>query len=151
MTKSKLVLPWTDSITMNGSTNETDSVESLRQRISEMENLLHANRMLCNILDPIELYSTIAGLVREQLKVSTLCVFVYHHDIEKFESVYSHGLNDLVFTFNKNDGPLWEKILCKRLPFYPYHRNIHAAKRIPYEFELSFFLMPYKNHPNFQT
>ncbi len=76
MTKSKLVLPYTETMPMNGSTKETDSVESLRQRISEMENLLHVNRMLCNILDPIELYSTIAGLVREQLKVSTLCVFV---------------------------------------------------------------------------
>jgi len=136
MTKSKLVLPWTESITMNGSTNETDSVESLRQRISEMENLLHANRMLCNILDPIELYSTIAGLVREQLKVSTLCVFVYHHDIEKFESVYSHGLNDLVFTFNKNDGPLWEKILQKE----PFPVNDTSGNPIFKEFSENYTL-----------
>ena len=101
---------------MNGSTRETDTVESLKKRISEMENLLHANRMLCNILDPMELNSTIAGLVREQLKVSTLCIFDYHPDTEKFELVYSHGLDNLGLTFNKNDGPLWQKILQKE-PF----------------------------------
>ena len=44
---------------MNVSAKETDSIENLRQRVSEMENLLNANQMLCNILDPMELYSTI--------------------------------------------------------------------------------------------
>ncbi|MGD9231786.1 MAG: hypothetical protein PVJ20_13300 [Desulfobacterales bacterium] len=48
---------------MNGLTRETDTVESLKKRITDMENLLHADRMLCNILDPMELYSTIAGLI----------------------------------------------------------------------------------------
>jgi diguanylate cyclase (GGDEF)-like protein len=100
---------------MNESTRETDTVESLKKRIFQMENLLHANQMLCNIIDPMELYSIIAELIREQLKVSTLCVFDYHPDIEKFELVYSHGLNDLGLTFNKNDGPLWQKILQKEL------------------------------------
>ncbi len=57
---------------MNGSTKETDSIEYLRQRVFEMENLLNANQMLCNILDPVELYSTIGNLVKEQLKVSTI-------------------------------------------------------------------------------
>ncbi|MEA1946561.1 MAG: hypothetical protein U9N83_04575 [Thermodesulfobacteriota bacterium] len=74
---------------MNGSTRKTDTVESLKKRISEMGNLLHVNRMLCNILDPMELYSTIAGLIREQLKVSTLSIFDYHPDTEKFKLVYS--------------------------------------------------------------
>lgn len=101
---------------MNESMRETDTVESLKKRISEMENLLHANQMLCNILDPMELYSIIAGLVRKQLKVSTICIFDYHPDIEKFELVYSHGLNDLGLTFDKNEGPLWQKILQKE-PF----------------------------------
>ncbi|MGD8549514.1 MAG: hypothetical protein PVJ45_07830, partial [Desulfobacterales bacterium] len=101
---------------MNGLTRETDTVESLKKRITDMENLLHADRMLCNILDPMELYSTIAGLIREQLKVSTICIFNYHPDIEKFELVYSHGLNNLNLTFNKYDGSLWQEILQKK-PF----------------------------------
>ena len=44
---------------MNESVKKTDSIESLRQRVSEMENLLNANQMLCDVLDPVELYSTI--------------------------------------------------------------------------------------------
>jgi len=101
---------------MNGSTKKTDSVENLSQRVSEMENLLNANQMLCNILDPVELYSTIGKLVKEQLKVSTIGIFVYYHDFENFELVFSHGLNDLAFKFDKNKGPLWQKILQKE-PF----------------------------------
>ena len=101
---------------MNTLTRETDTVESLKKRITDMENLLHADRMLCNILDSMELYSTIAGLIREQLKVSTICIFNYHPDIEKFELVYSHGLNNLNLTFNKYDGSLWQEILQKK-PF----------------------------------
>jgi hypothetical protein len=57
---------------MNVSVKETDSIENLRHRVSEMENLLNANQMLCNILDPMELYSTIGNLVKEQLKVKSL-------------------------------------------------------------------------------
>lgn len=101
---------------MNVSVKETDSIENLRHRVSEMENLLNANQMLCNILDPMELYSTIGNLVKEQLKVSTLGIFVYQHDFENFELVFSHGLNDLAFRFDKNKGPLWQKILQKE-PF----------------------------------
>jgi diguanylate cyclase (GGDEF)-like protein len=101
---------------MNVSVKEADSIEDLRHRVSEMENLLNANQMLCNILDPMELYSTIGNLVKEQLKVSTLGIFVYQHDFENFELVFSHGLNDLAFRFDKNKGPLWQKILQKE-PF----------------------------------
>jgi len=101
---------------MNGSTKETDSIEYLRQRVFEMENLLNANQMLCNILDPVELYSTIGNLVKEQLKVSTIGIFIYQHDFENFELVFSHGLNDLAFRFDENKGPLWQKILQKE-PF----------------------------------
>lgn len=101
---------------MNVSVKETDSIENLRHRVSEMENLLNANQMLCNILDPMELYSTIGNLVKEQLKVSTIGIFVYQHDFENFELVFSHGLNDLAFRFDKNKGPLWQKILQKE-PF----------------------------------
>jgi diguanylate cyclase (GGDEF)-like protein len=102
---------------MNKSAKESDSIGNLKQRISEMENLLNANQMLCNILDPMELYSTIGNLVKEQLKVSTLGIFVYHHDFENFELVFSHGLNELRFRFDKNNGPLWQKIFQKE-PFF---------------------------------
>lgn len=102
---------------MNKSEIESDSIENLKQRICEMENLLNANQMLCNILDPVELYSTIGNLVKEQLKVSTLGIFVYQHDFESFELVFSHELNELGFRFDKNNGPLWQKILQKE-PFF---------------------------------
>ncbi|MFO7972511.1 MAG: hypothetical protein R6U40_12260, partial [Desulfobacterales bacterium] len=69
---------------MNKSAKESDSIENLKQRISEMENLLNANQMLCNILDPMELYSTIGNMVKEQLKVSNLGIFVYQRDFESF-------------------------------------------------------------------
>lgn len=102
---------------MNKSGKERDSIENLKQRISEMENLLNANQMLCNILEPMELYSTIGNLVKEQLNVSTLGIFVYQHDLENFELVFSHGLNELRFKFDKNNGPLCQKIFQKE-PFY---------------------------------
>ena len=103
-------------MTMNGSEKESDSIENLKQRISEMENLLNANQMLCNILDPMELYSTIGNLVKEQLNVSTLGIFVYQHDFENFEMVFSHGLKESALRFDKNIGPFWQKIFEKE-PF----------------------------------
>jgi diguanylate cyclase (GGDEF)-like protein len=101
---------------MNVSAKETDSIENLRQRVSEMENLLNANQMLCNILDPVELYSTIGNLVKEQLKVCTIGIFVYQHDFENFDLVFSYGFDELAFQIDKNKGPLWQKIFQKQ-PF----------------------------------
>jgi diguanylate cyclase (GGDEF)-like protein len=101
---------------MNGSEKQDNSIEKLKQRVSKMENLLNANQMLCNILDPVELYSTIGNLLKQQVNVSTLGIFVYHHGAENFELVFSHGFNGPVFRFAKNKGPLWQKILQKE-PF----------------------------------
>ena len=102
---------------MNKSAKKRDSIENLKQRISDMETLLNANQMLCNILEPMELYTTIGNLVKEQLNISTLGIFVYQQDFVNFELVFSHGLNELRFRFKKDNGPLWEKILQKE-PFF---------------------------------
>jgi diguanylate cyclase (GGDEF)-like protein len=118
---------------MNESVKKTDSIESLRQRVSEMENLLNANQMLCDALDPVELYSTISRLIRKQLEVSPIGIFVYHHETENFELVFSHGLNDLVFTFDKNNGPLWQKILQKE----PFPVNDTSGNPIFKEFSIN--------------
>ncbi len=98
---------------MNRSGKAFDETESLRHRIDELENLLNVNQELSNIHDPMELYSALAGFIREKFKVRTLSIFVYHHNAKKFESVFSHGLDDLVFSFNRNNGLLWQKILRK--------------------------------------
>ena len=118
---------------MNESVKKTDSIESLRQRVSEMENLLNANQMLCDVLDPVELYSTLSRLIKEQLDVSPIGIFIYHHDTENFELVSSHGLNDLVFTFDKNKGPLWQKILQKE----PFPVNDTSGNPIFKEFSIN--------------
>ena len=118
---------------MNESVKKTDSIESLRQRVSEMENLLNANQMLCDALDPVELYSTISRLIRKQLEVSPIGIFVYNHETENFELVFSHGLNDLVFTFDKNNGPLWQKILQKE----PFPVNDTSGNPIFKEFSIN--------------
>lgn len=97
----------------NGSGKTFDETESLRHRIDELESLLNVNQVLSNIYDPMELYSALAGFIREKFKVRTLAIFVYHHNTKSFESVFSHGLDDFVFSFNINDGPLWQEILRK--------------------------------------
>jgi len=97
----------------NRSGKTFDETESLRHRIDELESLLNVNQVLSNIYDPMELYSALAGFIRDKFKVRTLAIFVYHHNTKKFESVFSHGLDDLVFSFNRNDGPLWQEILRK--------------------------------------
>jgi len=98
---------------MNRSGKAFDETESLRQRVDELESLLKVNQVLSNIHDPVELYSALAGFIREKFKVRTLSIFVYHHNAKKFESVFSRSLDDLVFSFNRNNGLLWQEILRK--------------------------------------
>jgi len=111
--KDIIVNNWLKNMPTNSSGKTFDETENLRHRIDELESLLNVNQVLSNIYDPMELYYAVAGFIREKFKVRTLALFVYHHNTKKFESIFSHGLDDLVISFNRNDGPLWQEILQK--------------------------------------
>ena len=133
----------------NSSGKTFDETEGLRHRIDELESLLNVNQVLSNIYDPMELYSALAGFIREKFKVRTLAIFVYHHNTKNFESVFSHGLDDLVISFNSNDGPLWQEILRKDPfpvndisgnPIFPELFEIHHLKKLRSELWVPFVM-----------
>ncbi len=97
----------------------TDNTKNLKQRIAELESLLNVEQELCNVIDPLGLYSTIEELIKIKLKISDLAIFICHHKDEKFELVFRNSgrrFEDFVFSFDNSNGPLWKKIL-KNEPF----------------------------------
>lgn len=126
---------------MNVLAEASAKIEVFKHRIDELESLLKADRVLSNIQDPMELYSAMADLIREKLKILTLAIFVYHDHNKKFELVFSHGLDDLVFEFKNNEGLLWQKVLHKE----PFHFNDISGDPVFSEFSKNNFLK--KLHP----
>jgi len=96
---------------MNDSVKEKENIKDLRQRINELESLMEVDRVLVNILDPVELYAVVADFINKKLMVRNLAIFEYGHDTEEFRLVFSDGLDVAVFAFKKGNGRLWQKIL----------------------------------------
>jgi diguanylate cyclase (GGDEF)-like protein len=147
--KNIIVNNWLKNMPTNRSEKTSDETKSLRHRIDELESLLNVNQVLSNIYDPMELYSALSGFIREKFEVRTLAIFVYHHNTKNFESVFSHGLDDLVISFNRNDGPLWQEILRKDPfpvndisgnPIFPELLENHHLKKLRSELWVPFVM-----------
>ena len=80
-------------------------------RASELTELLSACRDLSDILNPDELYSTFAGIIKHKFGVRKLGLFVYEPAEETFSLVISHGLGKLEYKFKTDKQDLWHTIL----------------------------------------
>jgi len=103
------------------SSNQNDKskdliAEAFDRRAAELTELLKACRDLSDILNPDELYATLAGIIRNKFGISKLGLFVYDSEKETFELVFSYGLGKLNFKFKRGRKNLWETILQDR-PF----------------------------------
>jgi diguanylate cyclase (GGDEF)-like protein len=103
------------------SSNQNDKskdlgAEAFDRRAAELTELLKACRDLSDILNPAELYATLAGIIRNKFRISKLGLFVYDSEKETFELVFSYGLGKLNFKFKRGRKNLWETILQDR-PF----------------------------------
>jgi len=87
------------------------SAEAFDRRAAELTELLKACRDLSDILNPDELYATLAGIIRNKFGISKLGLFVYDPEKETFELVFSYGLGKLNFKFKRGRKNLWETIL----------------------------------------
>jgi len=87
------------------------STEAFDRRAAELTELLKACRDLSDILNPDELYATLAGIIRKKFGISKLGLFVYDPEKETFELVFSYGLGKLNFKFKRGRKNLWETIL----------------------------------------
>jgi diguanylate cyclase (GGDEF)-like protein len=87
------------------------SAEAFDRRAAELTELLKACRDLSDILNPNELYATLAGIIRNKFGISKLGLFVYDPEKETFELVFSYGLGKLNFKFKRGRKNLWETIL----------------------------------------
>jgi diguanylate cyclase (GGDEF)-like protein len=87
------------------------STEAFDRRAAELTELLKACRDLSDILNPDELYATLAGIIRNKFGISKLGLFVYDPEKETFELVFSYGLGKLNFKFKRGRKNLWETIL----------------------------------------
>ncbi|MEE4263672.1 MAG: diguanylate cyclase [Desulfobacteraceae bacterium] len=92
------------------------SAEAFDRRAAELTELLKACRDLSDILNPDELYATLAAIIRNKFGISKLGLFVYDLEKETFELVFSYGLGKLKFKFKRGRKKLWETILQDR-PF----------------------------------
>ena len=90
--------------------------EAFDRRAAELTELLKACRDLSDMLNPDELYATLAGIIRNKFGISKLGLFVYDSEKETFELVFSYGLGKLNFKFKRGRKNLWETILQDR-PF----------------------------------
>ena len=77
----------------------------------ELTEILKSCRQLSNILDPEELYSVFADVVKKKFAIRELAIFVYRQTGEKLSLVFSKGLGDLNFQIHKSKNGLWKSIL----------------------------------------
>ena len=82
----------------------------------ELTEILKSCRQLSNILDPDELYSAFADVVKKKFAIRELTIFVYHQTEKKLWPVFSKGLGNLNFQIKKSKTNLWKSIL-KGEPF----------------------------------
>jgi len=90
--------------------------DAFDRRAAELTELLKACRELSDILNPDELYATLAGIIKNKFGISNLGLFVYDPEKETFELIFSYGLGKLNFKFKRDRKKLWETIL-KDKPF----------------------------------
>ncbi len=90
--------------------------DTFDRRAAELTELLKACRDLSDILNPDELYATLAGIIKNKFGISKLGLFVYDPEKETFELIFSFGLGKLNFKFKRGRKNLWETIL-KDKPF----------------------------------
>jgi len=77
----------------------------------ELTEILKSCRQLSNILDPEELYSVFADVVKKKFAIRELAIFVYRQTGKKLSLVFSKGLGDLNFQIPKSKNGLWKSIL----------------------------------------
>jgi diguanylate cyclase (GGDEF)-like protein len=92
------------------------AADAFDRRAAELTELLKACRDLSDILNPEELYATLAGIIKNKFGISNLGLFVYDPEKETFELIFSYGLGKLNFKFKRDRKKLWETIL-KDKPF----------------------------------
>ena len=116
------------------------SAEAFDRRAAELTELLKACRDLSDILNPVELYATFAGIIRNKFGISKLGLFVYDPEKETFELVFSSGLGKLNFKLKRGRKKLWETILqdkpfavvdAKGNPLFPKFLEKQDLKILP--------------------
>ncbi len=105
-----------DSNAKNDPGSEKLSIGEYGPRASELTELLSACRDLSDILNPAELYSTFAGIIKNKFGVHKSGLFVYDPEKETFELVFSNGLGKLEYKFKIDKQDLWQTILLNK-PF----------------------------------
>ncbi len=99
-----------DNKAKNDPGSEKLSLGEYGPRASELTELLSACRDLSDILNPAELYSTFAGIIKNKFGVHKSGLFVYDPEKETFELVFSNGLGKLEYKFKIDKQDLWQTI-----------------------------------------
>jgi diguanylate cyclase (GGDEF)-like protein len=76
----------------------------------KLTDILKACRKLSNILEPEELYSVFADVIKKKFAVQQLAIFLYRNATNSLELVFSEGLGQLNFQIKKNKSDLWNSI-----------------------------------------
>jgi diguanylate cyclase (GGDEF)-like protein len=91
--------------------SDNQSIGKYELHASELTELLSACRDLSDILNHKELYSTLAGIIKNRFAVDQLGIFVYGPAQETFNLVFSYGLGKLEYKFKTGKQELWQTIL----------------------------------------
>ncbi|CAB1085308.1 hypothetical protein D1AOALGA4SA_12796 [Olavius algarvensis Delta 1 endosymbiont] len=92
------------------------SICEFESRAGELAELLGYCRNLSDILNPDELFATIAGIIEGKFKIRKLGLFTYEPQKRSFSLVFSRGLGQLDYKFKSDSQDLWHSILHDR-PF----------------------------------
>ena len=96
---------------INEAGSDKQSIGKYELYASELTELLSACRDLSDKLNPEELYSTLAGIIKNRFAVHKLGIFVYDPAKETFSLVFSYGLGKLEYKFKIDKQELWHTIL----------------------------------------
>ena len=107
--------------------SEESSTDTGDRRVAELTELLKACRDLSDILNPYELYSKFAGIIKDKFGIPKLGLFVYDPDRETFELVFSYGLGKLNYKFKRGTKNLWDTILQDK-PFAVVDRDVEIGE-----------------------
>jgi diguanylate cyclase (GGDEF)-like protein len=76
----------------------------------EATEILKACRKLSNILEPEELYTVFADVIKKKFAIRHLAIFLYRKTADALELAFSEGLGELNYKLKKNKSALWKSI-----------------------------------------
>ena len=101
--------------------------KSLERHVDELYDLLNASREMSNILNPVELYADLTGIIHRKLGVKSVSVYIFSRQSRSFDLAYQNETGELNREFMLDElEAFWKKLLDSE-PFQAYDQDGRAV------------------------